>query len=93
MTNNANTLITLKPQDLAGDYADIAEIIGVENTKLLYKHYKGQQITFPQRFFSKKYVALQTKRELKKGDCTLPQIAVQYEYTERRLRQLLKEYT
>ena len=38
MTNNANTLITLKPQDLAGDYADIAEIIGVENTKLLYKH-------------------------------------------------------
>ena len=28
MTNNENTLITITPQDLAGDYASIAEIIG-----------------------------------------------------------------
>ena len=93
MTKNENTLITLKPHDLAGDYADIAEIIGVENANLLFMHYRGQQITFPQRFFSKKYVALQTEKELKKGNCTLPQLAVKYGYTERRLRQLLKEYT
>ena len=39
MTNNENTLITITPQDLAGDYASIAEIIGVENAKLLYEHY------------------------------------------------------
>lgn len=68
MTNNENTLITITPQDLAGDYASIAEIIGMENAKLLYEHYRGQQITFPQRFYSKNYVALQATHELKKGE-------------------------
>ena len=33
MTNNENTLITITPQDLAGDYASIAEIIGMENAR------------------------------------------------------------
>ena len=74
MTNNENTLITITPQDLAGDYASIAEIIGMENAKLLYEHYRGQQITFPQRFYSKNYVALQATHELKKGNCTLSQL-------------------
>jgi len=78
---------------LAGDYASIAEIIGMENAKLLYEHYRGQQITFPQRFYSKNYVALQATHELKKGNCTLSQLAVKYGYTERRLRQLIKEFT
>lgn len=93
MTNNENTLITITPQDLAGDYASIAEIIGMENAKLLYEHYRGQQITFPQCFYSKNYVALQATNELKKGNCTLSQLAVKYGYTERRLRQLIKEFT
>ena len=79
MTNNEN--------------ASIAEIIGMENAKLLYEHYRGQQITFPQRFYSKNYVALQATHELKKGNCTLSQLAVKYGYTERRLRQLIKEFT
>ena len=35
----------ITPNDLAGDYACIAEIIGIENTILLHKHYRGQQIT------------------------------------------------
>lgn len=39
----------ITPNDLAGDYACIAEIIGIENTILLHKHYRGQQITLPQR--------------------------------------------
>lgn len=34
----------ITPNDLAGDYACIAEIIGIENTILLHKHYRGQQI-------------------------------------------------
>ena len=89
MTNNENTLISITPQDLAS----IAEIIGMENAKLLYEHYRGQQITFPQRFYSKNYVALQATHELKKGNCTLSQLAVKYGYTERRLRQLIKEFT
>ena len=54
----------ITPNDLAGDYACIAEIIGIENTILLHKHYRGQQIS---------------------------DLAKKYGYTERRLRQLIKE--
>ena len=46
----------ITPNDLAGDYACIAEIIGIENTILLHKHYRGQQITLPQRLYSVQYV-------------------------------------
>lgn len=90
--NNKDTLTAIRSQDLAGDYAGISEIIGVENAKLLFDHYRGQQITFPQRFYSKKYVAAQASKELEKGTSSLSQIAIKYGYTERRLRQLIKEY-
>ena len=59
----------IKPSDLAGDYACIAEIIGIENTILLHKHYRGQQL----------------------GTHSLSDLAKKYGYTERRLRQLIKE--
>ena len=50
MTNNENTLITITPQDLAGDYASIAEIIGMENAKLLYDRYRVHHISFQHCF-------------------------------------------
>ena len=68
MTNNENTLITITPQDLAGDYASIAEIIGMENAKLLYEHYRGQQITFPQRFLLKKLCCSSSNARIKKRE-------------------------
>ena len=36
----------ITPNDLAGDYACIAEIIGIENTILLHKHYRGDNAVF-----------------------------------------------
>lgn len=79
----------IKPSDLAGDYACIAEIIGIENTILLHKHYRGQQITLPQRLYSVDYVVKEVNRQL--GSLTLSDLAKKYGYTERRLRQLIKE--
>ena len=54
----------ITPNDLAGDYACIAEIIGIENTILLHKHYRGQQITLPQRLYSVQYVVKEVERQL-----------------------------
>ena len=74
----------ITPNDLAGDYACIAEIIGIEN-----KHYRGQQITLPQRLYSVQYVVKEVERQL--GTHSLSDLAKKYGYTERRLRQLIKE--
>ena len=67
----------------------IAEIIGIENTILLHKHYRGQQITLPQRLYSVQYVVKEVERQL--GTHSLSDLAKKYGYTERRLRQLIKE--
>ena len=67
----------ITPNDLAGDYACIAEIIGIENTILLHKHYSVQ------------YVVKEVERQL--GTHSLSDLAKKYGYTERRLRQLIKE--
>ncbi len=80
----------LSPQNLAGDYAPIAEIIGVENTKRLHRYFQGQQITLPKRLYSRDYVVQQVN--LQRGEKTLSQLAKEYDYTLRRLQQLLKEY-
>ena len=79
----------IKPSDLAGDYACIAEIIGIENTILLHKHYRGQQITLPQRLYSVQYVVKEVERQL--GTRSLSDLAKKYGYTERRLRQLMSD--
>lgn len=78
----------IKPSDLAGIYKDIAELIGIEKTLLLHKEFQGQQITFPKKVFSKAYI-LNKIQDDKPVD--FKSIASEYGYTERRLRQIIKE--
>lgn len=59
---------------------------GIENTILLHKHYRGQQITLPQRLYSVQYVVKEVERQL--GTHSLSDLAKKYGYTERRLRQI-----
>ena len=46
-----------KEKDIyAGIYQEVAEIVGSENMKKLYRKFKGQQIVFSQKLYSKAYV-------------------------------------
>ena len=80
---------SMKPTDLSGIYKDIAEVIGVEATMLLHKNFQGQQITFPKKLYTKSYILQQIRR----GDrpVNIKVIAMKYGYTERRIRQIIKE--
>ncbi len=80
----------IEAADFAGIYKDIAEVIGVDATLLLHEYLKGQQITFPKKLYSKEYIIKQIA-EPEKGGSNIKAIASKYGYTERRLRQLLKE--
>lgn len=42
--------------DFNGIYADMYEHLGEEIVREINKYYKGQQITFPMRLYSKEYV-------------------------------------
>ncbi len=76
------------PGDLIGIYSEMAELIGVENTKKLYEHFKGQQVSFPVRLYTKDFIIQQV------NSCDSESIksqATKYGYSERHLRQILKD--
>ena len=58
-----------RPQDLVGIYGDLAEIIGVDNAIIIYKYFKGQQVSFPTRLYSKDFIVLFKKRSNLMGVC------------------------
>lgn len=80
---------SITPEDFAGVYKDIAEVIGVEATTILHENFKGQQINLPKKLYTKEYVVNQV--EDGNSPDLIKKIARDYGYTERRLRQLMKE--
>ena len=77
---------------LNGVYEQMSEIIGFDNVVKLYENYKGSQINFPTRLFSKEFVL---KEALKVYDGTsesINLIATKYSYSERTIRKLLKSH-
>ena len=76
-TNDLNTL-----------YREIAELVGKENAEILFKEFRGQQITFPVEFYSKEYIYNCIRKEFS-GD-NLRELARKYNYSERSVRRILK---
>ncbi len=75
--------------DFSGIYREIAEVIGIETTLLLHQHFKGQQITLPQKLFTRDYIVRQIENT--QDHSNIKMVASEFGYTERRLRQILKE--
>ena len=69
----------LQSENFVPIYEEIASVIGEEETVKLYKKFRGQQITFPQRLYNTDYVAAYVK-----------ELAREFEYPERRVREFLK---
>ncbi len=70
-------------------YKEIADIIGPEGSYAIYKSMRGQQVTFPKRLYTTEYVL----GEISKcgNNINLQKLALEFDYTERYLRQLIKE--
>ena len=45
-----------KSENYRGIYKDMVEVLGHDITLKVYENYKGQQITFPMRLYSDKYI-------------------------------------
>lgn len=76
------------PADLIGVYKELAEIIGTDNVIEIYEHFKGQQISFPTRIYTKEYILKQIDEDESRP---IKKVASQYGYSERRLRQIINE--
>lgn len=80
---------------LNGVYKTIAQLIGLEECLVLYKHLKGLSITFPTKLIDPEYVKKQIRKKLQEeGMLTreeIQQLAIYYDYSERQIRRFLQE--
>lgn len=79
----------MKNEDFRGIYKNMIDLFGEEITIKLYENYKGQQITFPMRLYSKKYV-LRIINEKYNGE-NLKELSRELDYSERWIRKLINQ--
>lgn len=46
----------MNKSDYNGVYEELVELPGLENTLKIHKHFRGQQVNFPMRLYSKEYI-------------------------------------
>lgn len=78
-----------KIEGLAEIYSQLVELIGVENTEIIYENLKGQQIIFPMRLYRKEFI--ESEVEERYDGKNLKKLASEFGYTERYLRSFLKK--
>ena len=77
---------------LNGVYEQMSEIIGFDNVVKLYDNFKGSQINFPTRLFSKEFVLQEALKAYDGTSESINLIATKYSYSERTIRKLLKAH-
>ena len=69
-------------------YRDIADEIGVENALVIYNMFRGTQVSFPNRLFSKEHIRNAIISEYDGNN--VAQLAQKYNYSERSIWRILK---
>lgn len=68
-------------------YNQLIEIVGLDNTLLIFEMFRGQQVTFPKRFYKSEYVIQEVKRRY--DGTNIQELAREFDYTDRHLRKLI----
>lgn len=78
---------------LNGVYESMSELIGFDNVVKLYENFKGSQINFPTRLFSKDFVLQEAIKAYDGTSESINIIATKYSYSERTIRKFLKDHS
>ena len=70
-------------------YAKITSLIGLENAKILFNEYHGQQITFPVEFYKKEYIYSEIVAEYNVKN--IKELAKKYNYSEHTIRRIINK--
>ena len=80
----------IKCEYLNGAYSELANLLGIEAVLKIHSAHRGQQITFPVQLFSKEFLKKQIVDEY--NGYNIKQLATKYGYSEKWVRQILKEH-
>ena len=70
-------------------YKEISEKLGLDTAMEIYRLFKGQQISFPVRFFSTASIRKCIIREY--DGTNVKTLAIKYNYSEKTVRRIIKE--
>lgn len=70
-------------------YKEISEKLGMNTAMSIYQMFKGQQISFPTRFFNPAMIQQAIIQEY--DGTNVRMLAVKYNYSEKTIRRIIKE--
>ncbi|MHC1722926.1 MAG: Mor transcription activator family protein [Aminipila sp.] len=79
----------LRMECLNDIYKELASLVGIENMEKIYEHYRGQELNFPSKIYSKEYIRIVIKEEY--DGTNTKDIARKTGYSERWIKKLTKE--
>lgn len=77
------------PELLNTVYKEISEKLGMDTAMEIYRMFKGQQISFPMRFFNPAKIQQMIVHEYDGSNLKI--LAVKYGYSEKSVRRIIKE--
>ena len=77
------------PELLNAVYKEISEKLGMDTAMEIYQMFKGQQISFPMRFFNPAKIQQMIVHEYDGSNLKI--LAVKYGYSEKSVRRIIKE--
>ena len=79
----------MQVEDLADVYMEIADKIGIEAAVAIHEMFKGQQIMFPQKLYSKEYIYCYIRENY--NGRNVRELAKKFGYSNRRVRQIIND--
>ena len=79
----------MRAGDLSDVYMEIADRIGVDVAVAIHDMFRGQQVQFPQKLYRKEYIYAYVKEQY--NGRNVREISQKFGYSDRRIRQILKE--
>lgn len=77
------------PEILNTVYKEISEKLGMETAVEIYQMFRGQQISFPMRFYNARHIQKIIAREY--DGTNIKSLAARYGYSEKTVRRIIKE--
>lgn len=77
------------PELLNAVYKEISEKMGMDTAMEIYRMFKGQQVSFPMRFFNPVQIQKCILREY--DGTNLKMLAIKYGYSEKTVRRIIKD--
>lgn len=77
------------PELLNSVYKEISEKLGMDTAMDIYQLFKGQQVTFPMRFFNAECIRKIIVQEY--DGTNIKKLAVKYGYSEKTIRRIIRE--